>query len=373
MRKIYLLFLLTVPFFFQASCKKKSDSLDSPSNAELIQKLKAVSDSVMNAPDLHIPGLVALVVDNNKGIDWIYTAGVSDIPNNLPMNSGYTFRIGSNTKTMTGTVILQLVDEGKLKLEDKLSKYFPSFPKSDSITIRMLCNMTSGIFNYSEAPEFADTLLKDPTMVWQPLGLLEIAFNHAFYFPVGTGFHYSNSNTIILGLIIEKLTNSDLNTQIANRIYNPLNLQNTGFLTSGTELPGAHGRGYYEGAYLPGNDLTEYFDMSWAWAAGSAYSTPRELQQYVERMVGGGYLSDSLQQRRLNDMTILPNGGYGLCLVQRGTFYGHNGGCPGFTSSMYHSNQRNCTVIIYFNCQLDNYIPDQLFFRFANILYGADF
>ena len=370
MKKTILLLLLAFSFIGLNGCEKKTSPPDE--NSVLIQKLKAVSDSVLQAQNLHIPGMVALVVDKTKGIDWVYTAGVSDIPQNLPMNENYTFRIGSNTKTMTGTVLLQLVDEGKLRLEDTLSKFFPTFPKADSISIKMLCNMTSGYFNYSEATEFGDSMTANPTKVWQPLELLNIAFAHDFYFPVGQGFHYANTNTIILGLLIEKLTGTDLKTQIANRIMAPLGLVNSGFLTSGTELPGVHGKGYYDGTYVEGNDLTEFIDVSWGWAAGSGYSTPRELQRYVEALVEGDFLSDTLQHRRLTDMVESSSGGYGLCLVHRGTFYGHNGGIPGFTSSMYHSIEKNCTIIIYFNCQLD-YPPDNLFLRYVNILYGAGF
>ena len=376
MKNVFLcLLFLTLPFWFLSGCKKDTNSSDpTNTNAELIGKLEAVSDSVLNAANLHIPGMVALVVDKNKGIDWLYTGGISDIPNSIPVNADLTFRIGSNTKTMTGTVLLQLVDEGMLKLEDTLSKFFPSFPRADSITISMLCNMTSGYLNYSDVFVFVDSMIKNPTNVWQPMELLNYAFDQDtnFYFPVGTDFHYSNTNTIILGLLIEQLTGTSLKTQITNRIFAPLALQNTGFLTSGTEFPGPHGRGYYFQNYIPGDDYTSHFDMSWAWAAGSAYSTPRELQKYVEALVEGSYLTSGLQQRRLTEMRDIGIGKYGLCLFQRGSFYGHNGGCPGFTSSMYHSLSRNCTIIIYFNCQL-SYIPDNLFLRYVDILYGKDF
>jgi D-alanyl-D-alanine carboxypeptidase len=370
--RILLLLSITLPFCITYGCQKKESTTDP--NAGVISQLKAVSDSLLNAPGLHIPGMVALVVDKTKGINWLYFPGVSNIPQGFPMSPNYIFRIGSNTKTMTGTVLLQLVDEGKLRLEDKLSKYFPAFPKADSITIKMLCNMTSGYFNYSETTEFTSDMQANPARVFLPQELLNYAFNHVpnFYFPVGQGFHYSNTNTIVLGLLIEQLTGTDLKTQITNRIITPLGLQNSGFLTSGVELPGLHGRGYYEGSYVPGNDQTEHFDVSWGWSAGSAYSTPYELQKYVEAMVGGTFLSDTLQHRRLTDMIESAAGGYGLCIVHRGSFYGHNGGIPGFTSSMYHSNDRNCTIIIYFNCQLD-YPPDNLFLRYVNILYGPNF
>jgi len=333
--------------------------------------MQVVTDSIIEYS--HVPGVVALVVDHKLGIDWVYTAGLSDIPNKKPMDPNYTFRIGSNTKTMTGTVLLQLVEEGKLDLEDKLSEFFPQYPKSDSVTIAMLCNMMSGIFNYSEDPGWDTELVTNPTKVWTPEETVAIGFSRDYYFSPGTGSHYSNTNTFLLGMIIEKLTGNSLEYEIENRIIKPLQLNNTGFLTSGLELPGTHGRGYYDGVYVENEDMTEHYDVSWAWAAGSAYSTPRELQQYVENLVGGGFLSDEMHQKRLSEVNeIMPHTAYGLCILKRGSFYGHNGGLPGFTSSMYHSNEKDCTVILYFNSQIE-LVPDYLFLRYMDILYGSDF
>jgi len=353
---------------FLISCKKDSTP---DSNQTLIEQMKSVTDSIIQ--NTEVPGIVALVVDHKRGIDWLYTAGLSDIPNNLPMNGDYTFRIGSNTKTMTGTVLLQLVDEGKLALNDKLSKYYPEFPKADSITITMLCNMTSGIYNYSDDTNWLNTLISESNRVWSPQEIVQVGFSHDFYFRPGTSFHYSNTNTLILGMLIEKLTGNSLQSEIENRIINPLHLSNTGFLTSGLTFPGPHGRGFYIGEYVENDDYTEKLDISWSWAAGAGYSTPRELQKYVEALTSGSLLSDSLQNRRMNDMVVFsPSIAYGLCLLKRGSFYGHNGALPGFTSSMYHSNTKECTVIIYFNCDLQ-VTPDDLFYRFMSILYGNDY
>lgn len=361
---ILVLLLLMVALI---SCKKEQDV---DPNQVLIEQMKAVTDSIIEHSK--VPGVVALVVDHKTGIDWLYTSGYSDIAQQLPMDSSYTFRIASNTKTLTGTVLLQLVDEGRLSLDDKLSKYYPEYPKADSITIAMLCNMSSGIYNYTDSEAFVNLILNQPSAIFSPQQSIDIAFENDFYFSPGTNFHYSNTNTIILGLLIEKLTRNTLQSEIENRIVKPLQLNNTGFLTSGLNFPGTHGRGYYAGEYTEDDgDVTEYFDVSWAWAAGSAYSTPRELQKYVEALVGGGLLSDVLQQKRINDMIALaPKVGYGLCLLKRGSFYGHNGAIFGFTSSMYHSIEKNATVIIYFNCQLNDLHPDFLFARFMRILYG---
>ena len=360
---IFLLGILSI-----ISCKKDA-SVDP--NQLLTDQMRSVTDSIVN--NTQVPGVVALVVDHKRGIDWLYTAGYSDIPAKLPMNGNNNFRIGSNTKTFTGTVLLQLVDEGKLALSDKLSKYYPEYPKSDSITISMLCNMTSGIYNFSDDESWQDILINNPSRVWLPQELIDAGFSHDFYFQPGKGWTYSNTNTIILGMLIEKLTGSTLESEISNRIIKPLRLRNTGFLTSGLTFPGPHARGYYMGEYVENEDLTEHFDISWGWAAGSVYSTPRELQKFVEVLVEGGFLSDSLQKRRLDEMHLIsPNIGYGLALFKRGSFYGHNGAVMGFTSSMYHSKEKDCTIIIYFNSMLELQ-PDFLFKRFMDILYGRNF
>jgi D-alanyl-D-alanine carboxypeptidase len=330
--------------------------------------MKAVTDSIIQ--NTHVPGIVALVVDHKRGIDWLYTAGYSKIPNKLPMDANYNFRIGSCTKTMMVTVLLQLVDEGKITLNDKLSKYYAAYPKSDSVTFAMLCNMTSGISAYVHDPQFLPALINNPARIWLPQELADIAFSHDFNFSPGKGWNYSNSNTIILGQIIELVTGNTVESEINSRIVNPLNLTKTGFITSGITFPVPHGKGYYMGTYVENEDLTEHFDISRGWASGAAYSTPGELQKYSEVLVAGGLISDSLQKRRLTDLYIDEVGNhYGLGLMKWSSFYGHKGLVMSFTSVMFHSNANDCTVIIYFNCILD-LRPDFLSHRFMDILYG---
>jgi D-alanyl-D-alanine carboxypeptidase len=373
MKNLFFFIFIFSSGIFLYACKKSNNGSDDAARQEMISRLQAVTDSFVNNSE--VPGAVALVADKKLGIDWLYKTGISDIPNNLPMEFDHIFRIGSNSKTMTGTVLLQLVDEGFVKLSDTLSKYFPQYPKADSVTIRMLCNMTSGIVSYSDDSTFSAMMKANPTMVWLPHELAEIGLSHKFHHVPGTSFLYSNTNTVLLGMLIEQLTGHTLEYEITNRIINPLGLTSTGFITSGIELPGSHGRGYYEGTYVEGQERTEYYDVSWAWAAGAAYSTPKELQKYVEALVGGGLISDTLQHRRTTEFfqnPYNPKMGYGLCIYHLGSFMGHNGGIPGFTSSMYHSLEKNCTVIIYFNSQLE-LTPDNLFLRYMDILYKGNY
>jgi len=370
MRK--LIFLLLFGGILLLACKKteKTDP-----NQVIIEQLKSAADSVIG--NTKVPGLVALVVDHKRGIDWLYAVGQGDLSNGQPMNAENTFRIGSCTKTFTLTVLLQLAGEGKISLTDKLSKYFPEYPKADSITITMLCNMTSRIHDFFHIePSLFITMRQNPTKVWDPNELIGLGFASGFDSIPGKGFGYSNTNTFILGKIIEKLTNNTLETEINNRIIRPLQLTNSGFLTSGIELPGTHGRGYYFIDYIPGEDFTEFFDVSVYWAAGAAYSTPRELQRFAEALVGGGLLPDSLQYKRLNNnFYVLPDVAYGLGIMKRGTFYGHSGEMPGFMTNMYHSNEKDCTIIIYYNSLLigSENDPGVLFIKFLNILYGDNY
>ena len=112
-------------------------------------------------------------------------------------------RIGSITKSFTGTVVLQLVDEGWLGLDDPISRHLAGVPNGDNITIRQLLNMTSGLYNYSEDRGFNESLDADPGRVWTPEELLAIGLGRQPYFPPGTGFHYSNTNSVLLGKLVE--------------------------------------------------------------------------------------------------------------------------------------------------------------------------
>lgn len=364
--RILIMVLLFIAFI-AISCEKETNA---DPNQALITQLKLAADSVIkNTP---VPGLVALVVDHKRGINWIYAAGVSNKETNAPMDVNHTFRIASNTKMFTGTVLLQLVGEGKVSLNDKVSKYLPQYPATNTITVAMLANMTSGLFDYFDDDRWVNGFKTTPLRIWAPAELVELSFSHPLLFTPGSQFKYTNTNTLLLGMIIEKVTGKKLETEINNRIVTPLLLKNTGFLASGTALPGNHGRGYDFSDLGITGDVTESYDVSNAWAAGAVYSNPRDLQKIIESIVGGGLLPDSLQQRRLNDdyNQIGPVQSYGLCMSKFGSFYGHNGVIWGYTSSMYYSPDKQCTVIIYYNlCQPSAYFPDSLFLRFMEILY----
>ena len=122
--------------------------------------------------DLRIPGALVYVDVPGEG-PWSQAFGTGNLGGNTPISLDDHFRIGSNTKTFTGTVVLQLVDEGKLGLDDPVSEYQPEVPNGENITIRQLLNMTSGLFSYSEDEDFNRTLDTDPQKVWEPEELVD--------------------------------------------------------------------------------------------------------------------------------------------------------------------------------------------------------
>jgi D-alanyl-D-alanine carboxypeptidase len=313
-----------------------------------------------------VPGL-AILVRSPKG-DWSTVLGTAEIGTNKPWALNDHFRIGSNTKTMTGTVILQLAQEGKLALTDPVAKYVPGVPNGDKITIADLAEMRSGLFSYTSDAKFNRTLDQEPNKAWTPAELLRIAFSHPVNAAPDTEFEYCNTNTVLLGRIIEKLTGMSASDAFRKRIFEPLALKQTS-LPVPTEwaLTDPHPQGYQfltnaetiDSYAVPKDKLAAALDgkfkplnytdasPSWAWTAGGATSTAGELATYVKALVGGGLLDAMMQKIRLDSIRPVTSGaGYGLGLAQFGPMYGHDGQLPGFSSFMAYDPKTQTTLII---------------------------
>jgi D-alanyl-D-alanine carboxypeptidase len=322
--------------------------------------------------DTLTPGAVVLVRSPELG-DWTATFGTRALGSADPVTLADHVRIGSNTKTWTGTVILQLVQEGKLTLDDPVSKYRPDVPNGQHITITELLNMRSGLYNYTESLELNQALDTDPTTVWTPDELLALAYKNPPYFPPGQGFHYSNTNTVLLGLIIETLTGHPVEQAFQRRIFMPLGLRNTHLPPrTSNALPAPHPNGYQFGTnvetmatqVLPPDqqaaaragilkplDAT-HDNPSWGWTAGAGISTAEDLARYAQALVSGGLLNDALQTQRLASIRPInpadpKSPGYGLALAQFGPLFGHTGELPGYNSFMGHDPRRKITVIVW--------------------------
>ncbi len=334
--------------------------------ATLQEKIPAVMKA--NA----IPGTVVLIKSPKQG-NWSGTFGTAVIGKKVPMSLKDYFRVGSNTKTMTSTVILQLVQEGKLGLDDPISKFRPDVPNGQNITIAQLSEMRSGLYSYSFDPGFNATLDQDPSKAWTPDELLGIAFSHPADFPPGQQYEYSNTNIVLLGTVIEKLTGMSASKAFQKRIFGPLGLTHSSLpVNTDSKIPNPHAQGYQFGTNVetinsyavPAAQLPAALDgtlkpinqtdanPSWGWTAGGAISTPGELAVYVKALVHGGLLNAKTQKLRLDSIQPVvpgdPNGvGYGLGLAQFAPgILGHDGQIPGYSSFMAYNTNTGDTIIV---------------------------
>jgi D-alanyl-D-alanine carboxypeptidase len=319
-----------------------------------------------------IPGAVVMVESPQKG-NWSGTFGTAAFGKKVPMSLADYLRVGSNTKTMTGTVILQLVEEGKLALEDPISKFVPSVPNGQNITIAELLEMRSGLFSYTSDKGLNESMDTHPNKGWRPSELLKIAFSHPSPAAPGTVFEYNNTNYVLLGVVLQKLTGMSASKAFKERIFKPLGMTQTTLPgRTDSRLPQPHALGYQfrtnvqtldtykvpksqqkaalDGTLRPFEHTLE--NPSWAWTAGSAISTPRDLATYVKALVGGGLLDKKTQKIRLDsikpvDDSVTNGVGYGLGIAQFAPgILGHDGQVPGYSTFMSYDLKTGDTIIV---------------------------
>lgn len=347
MTKIKIFLLL---FFFSTSCFAQIN---------LDKEFDRITDSVLAVNPL-IPGMIVSFVSSDY--KWEKAKGYADLEKKTPMRLDNTYRIGSVTKTFTISVLLQLVDEGKVSLDDNILKYFPDFPNGDKITVRMLADMRSGIYNYSESQPFEDSLTNRPAKIWNDDELVKMALMFPSYFPPDSGFHYSNTNTILIGKIIEKVTGSKWQSEVKKRIINPLGLKNT-WTANGRDIMGNYAHGYMQmdSASTKLTDVTSYYDVSWAGAAGDIISDINDIKIYLRALGEGKFYSEKMNEARKQWAITHGDLKYGLGMFSVGGFLGHNGGIPGFTNFSAYSPEKDCSIIVMYNTQRTGAdMPDEL-------------
>ncbi len=363
-RLAFALALLVYLVLSAWSVSSPAQAVSTPSGGKpppFVAKLKPLLQARMK--QLRIPGAIIYVDDPGQG-SWTTAMGIGNLATREPMRVDNSMRMGSITKTFTATVILQLVDQHKLGLDDPVGKYQPEVPNGKHITIRQLLNMSSGLFSYTEDEGFVQALLADPYKVWHPKELVAIAFKHPPYFPPGKGFHYSNTNYILLGMIIEQLTHLSAEKAFQRFIFRPLGLHESSLPPlSSSAIPDPHAQGYMYGTDFTGKgptlNVTDW-NPSGAWTAGSAISTLHDLKIWVKALANGRLLSAATQKERLTWVTCAniwlgKQQCYGLGVIDFGGFIGHDGSIPGFTSWIGYQPQKGATIIVLVNL---NVAPD---------------
>ncbi|MFI1379335.1 serine hydrolase domain-containing protein [Embleya sp. NPDC020886] len=299
-----------------------------------------------------VPGVTVGLWLPGRG-SYVRSTGVADKATGAPMTPDLNMRIGSETKTFTVTALLELVDDGLIGLDDPISAYLDGVPDGEHITIRQLAEMRSGLFSYTADPDFVNALLSDPTRPFTPEELLAYGFRHPNVFAPGARFQYSNTNTVLLGLVVEKLGRMPLADFVHKRVTGPARLHHTLF-PRGAEFPEPHAHGYTDQT-LSGDvaDATDW-NPSWGWAAGAMISDLHDLRRWAKVVATGTLLSPATQAEREKFVPVpgFDGAGYGLGLFRTHGWVGHNGSLPGYESVTMYLPEQDATMVILLNTDI---------------------
>ncbi|MFF8957838.1 serine hydrolase domain-containing protein [Streptomyces sp. NPDC014894] len=288
------------------------------------------------------PAGLAAVRGAGGGPTRHYTAGVADLETGAGVPVDGRVRIASNSKSFLATVVLQLVAEGRISLDSPVETHLPGLLRGDGvdgreITIRRLLQHTSGLPNYTD--HLDPDWFASRNVYREPRELLDLALEHPAVFRPGARWGYSNTNYVVAGLIVQKVTGRPVREEITRRIIEPLGLRRTYVPVAGDRsVRGPHPRGYHpSGPEERLRDITE-LDPSWGWATGDMISTPGDLNRFFSALADGRLLAlEQLRQMRttVDASPLGPGVRYGLGLVSTplscgGVSWGHGGDIPGY-------------------------------------------
>ena len=330
---------------------------------------------------LKVPG--AMVLLRTPQGNFNAGVGTTELGVHIPPAANTHFRIASNTKTMTGALIVLLAQDGKLKLSDPVSTYIPDVPDGENITVAQLLKMRSGIYGYTADPALAAAMDANPGKAWTPQEVLAIAFRHPPQFAPDASYEYSNTNYALLGVIAEKVGGRPLAQQFADRLFGPVGLTQTSLpAADDTSIPAPYSHGYmYGGSFYALADDPYPADMqaaaqagtlqpvdytnqnsSYATAAGGAISTADDLAAWMKALVSGKVFNADYHQQWLTSLQpedpAAPDGqkyGYGISYQRfspsAAMFY-HGGELPGFNSFMGYDPDNDVALVIWTNLTL---------------------
>ena len=305
-----------------------------------------------------IPGAVVGVWVPGKG-EFTKGFGYSNLSQKAPMALDDHFRIGSNTKTFVATVLLQLVDEGKLSLDETIAHFDLGLlvPNDQRITLRQLAEMRSGIIDVYAIP----AVQKESSAWWSrqtPRDWVTIAGKKPPLFAPGAKYNYSNTNWFLLGLIIEKVTHHTIQAEIHDRLLAPMALTQTSFPTTNWGMPAPYARGYSLGEKKQWIDESAVLAPSVSWAAGAMISDMADMKTWVKAYVSGTTNGAPTQKARL---ACLPTGvgnlAFGLGIGCSAGWYGYTGGITGYNTGAYYMPATGATIIVFVNSQQEKPFP----------------
>lgn len=310
-----------------------------------------------------MPGVAAYV---RIGDDiWESSAGVGDLSTEEPFDADAVVRIASNTKPFTATAVLQLVDQGKVSLDDPIETFVPGITNGTEITVRDLLQMSSGIWEFTADADVMGRWSADLMMPWTTEQSIELIKGKPAQFEPGEKVVYTDSNYILLGAILEKVTGQDAAEVINSAIVEPLALSSTHFPTADEpNIPDPHQQGYRP----PGEQLGDVAQLQpvgdinpqVAWTAGAMTSTLDDLTVWADALADGELLSPELQAQRLESRKFdgqAINFGYGLGVIRLNDFVGHDGAIVGYSSVAMRYPAADATFVLVGNASTNSTTP----------------
>lgn len=370
MRKILMLILTTTLIY---SCSNKTISV-------LESELKAELEKIIS--ENNIPGInLAIVLPGNEIVS--VSAGYSDKEKQILMKPEDKMFSGSTGKTFCAAIILQLIDEGKLNVDDPISKYFGDeewflrIPNAYDVTIRMLLNHTSGIPRYIFNDSIWKTIQEDPEKIWTGVERLSFIFDAEPVHLAGKGWGYSDTNYIILGMLIEKLTGNEYYAELVKRILKPMNLTNTlpGDSREITELITGYSA-FSEVFFVPEKVLLDNgkfaFNPQMEFTGGGIACTTSDLAKWGKLYYGGKvFTNKSLEMMRTpsgQKTTLDDNAGYGFAAFvwneNDQVSYGHTGFFPGYVTIFEYIPDLDISIGMQWNTDKKN--PDKSLHQYLN-------
>lgn len=363
------LIIMAVSLLFTSSCSKEDDT-PLLFDDKTIKELETIVIQNMIYQGYEIPGITVGIWTTDQG-KWVQAFGNANLEPIEVMTVDKGFRIGSVTKTFTATVILQMVDRGQIDLDETINNIgFNDVHNSDMITVKQLLNMTSGLPDYIYDEEFIDAFLNNPTNVWTPQELINMAMARPVNFQPGEDYEYCNTNYILLGMIIEEISGSSYESMVESNIIEPLGLTNTFF----PEV--SYLNEDFCSGYSINNEMIIYngtvMDPSFAWSAGGMVSNLEDMSLWARALGQGTFLSNQNQQERMtwNGFSGEDDPYIKYCLGgwwYSDIFYGHTGVARGYTDAIYYMPSTESVFVIIANADYADI--DNIFEKLSSVVY----
>ena len=291
-------------------------------------------DNYFNAMEKNDPTMLSITMREDGKIIYQRQIGMADIKNNIKTDGNTKFRVGSITKTFTATMIMQLIEEGKLTLETPLSKFFPKVKNSDKITIQHLLQHKSGIFNYSSESKFFKYYTKEQSRQ----KMLKRIYRFDPVFAPGTKWMYSNSNYLLLGYIIEDITQSTYPEQVESRIIKKINLENTAY---GGKTNSSNNEAYSYHSYNGQWHRSPEWHESSLHAAGAIISTTQDISEFMTALASEKLVSN-------DSFGSMVGKGLGLAqmLYYQKIGFGHSGYVDSTISQSFYLPKEKLSLVI---------------------------